>query len=101
MLQEEEASPGNHINLDSQRAIRPKSHAVEFCWVFLLTTFTTSFHGYLFEISYLTPLLGSQITGMNDRSTQPRHIIKRAGLSTMNAVRVVSQLKHLKVNWGT
>lgn len=65
---------------------------------FLLTTFTTSFHGYLFEISYLTPHLGSQITGMKDRSTQAHHIIKKAGLSTINAVKVVSQLKHLKVN---
>lgn len=34
MLQEKEASLGNHINLNSQRDIMPKFHAVESCWVF-------------------------------------------------------------------
>lgn len=34
MLQEKEAFPGNHINLNSQRDILPKPQAVEFHLVF-------------------------------------------------------------------
>lgn len=68
MLQEEEASPGNHINLNSQRAIRPKSHAVEFCWVF-----TYHFHHLFSWLFVWNQLLNSTFELTNNWDEGQKH----------------------------